>query len=360
LPPGVADALSMPVPGAAAGGWRPLSFAVDETWRAWLKLAPIVIGFVLARRLHAVARLRVVAFLLALAVLEALWGLAQVAGGAESALRPFGADVVAAATGSFANRNHYAALFVLLLPWCCWLATDGDRTAPRGRAPMRRHAVSVAGVLALSIGFAAVAASRSRAGAAIAVLQFVVMAASAIRREPRTYVIAGLVIVTLALGALLASVASTPLMDRLAADPWRRERIEILHHGLQAATASLPLGTGPGTFAALYPAFETSETLHPFYVNRAHNEVIELGVEIGLLAPLLALVALAFLGRAFVDGWRAAAHGGQDAWRLPAATALLGLALHSMVDYPLRAPLVALIASTLVAMLAAEPAARGR
>jgi hypothetical protein len=354
LPPAVASMLSAHDVAASSGvAWRPLSIALDETWRAWLKLATVGVAFVVASRLHAGARARVLGCFIALALVESVWGIAQVAGGAGSALRPFGTDVVTAATGSFANRNHLAALIVAVSPWCCWAAIAGGSPDRADRA--RRRAASVAGVLAVSLGFAAVVASRSRAGIAIVVIGFVVMAAAALRREPRSNARAALAVITLVLGALLASVAATPLFDRLAADPWRRERIEILDHGVQAATAYLPLGAGPGTFAAAYPAFETRETLHPFFVNRAHNELIELTVEVGLFAPLLALLVLVLAGRAFIDGWRAAVGGGPDAWRLPAATALLGLGLHSMVDYPLRAPLVALLASTLLGMLVAAP-----
>ena len=49
----------------------------------------------------------------------------------------------------------------------------------------------------------------------------------------------------------------------------------------------MPLGAGLGTFVPVYAMFEKPEKLSLFYVNRAHNDVLELWLETGVLGLIL-------------------------------------------------------------------------
>ena len=98
------------------------------------------------------------------------------------------------------------------------------------------------------------------------------------------------------------------------------------------------LGWGPGRFAAVYPAFQrASLRSHPPAIavtdltNHPHNDYLLLSVEAGLvgLAALLVLLALV-LRHAVARGARREA--------APLAAALVALAVHGVVDVPLRLP----------------------
>ena len=57
----------------------------------------------------------------------------------------------------------------------------------------------------------------------------------------------------------------------------------------------MPLGSGLGTFVPVYAMFEKPEDAQDTYVNRAHNEILEIWLETGMLG--LALIVV------FVSGW---------------------------------------------------------
>ena len=44
----------------------------------------------------------------------------------------------------------------------------------------------------------------------------------------------------------------------------------------------MPVGAGLGTFVPVYAMFEKPEQVSLFYVNRAHNDVLELWLETGV------------------------------------------------------------------------------
>ena len=107
-----------------------------------------------------------------------------------------------------------------------------------------------------------------------------------------------------------------------------------------AALRMLPFGGGLGTFSAVYPGFEDARIVSATFANHAHNDLIELFMDTGLLGAALVVAfgwwwtrtALAILRMTERDAWREAAL---------AVTALL--LLHELVDYPLRTPALAVL-----------------
>lgn len=75
-------------------------------------------------------------------------------------------------------------------------------------------------------------------------------------------------------------------------------RLEVAGGSLKASASYLPFGSGPGTFCLAFQKFRSADTPTPEYMNSAHNDFLQLLVEIG---PLGALLWLAIL----YQGWMA-------------------------------------------------------
>ena len=108
-----------------------------------------------------------------------------------------------------------------------------------------------------------------------------------------------------------------------------------------AAKAFWPLGSGMGTFVPVYGIFEQPEDVHlNFYVNHAHNDLLEVWLEAGVAGlAFIGAFVLWLLRRIYVLWWRNASTGFRETDLLlarAASIAVLLLLMHSLVDYPLR------------------------
>jgi hypothetical protein len=112
----------------------------------------------------------------------------------------------------------------------------------------------------------------------------------------------------------------------------------------QAIVALWPMGSGMGSFGAVFAQFVAPE-LGNFFINAAHNDYLELLMEGGALVvpPVLALVWLvgqrvAQLARARPAGWASA-----ERWAVACGVGVLVQMLHAWVDYPWQIPANAML-----------------
>ncbi len=102
-------------------------------------------------------------------------------------------------------------------------------------------------------------------------------------------------------------------------------------------------GSGAGTFSEVFPYYQPSDI--PGFFRHAHNEYFQILAEFGLVGTVLlgsTLVMMWFLpavrGRSYFDLGR---------WgRYCLSLALLGVALHSLVDFRLRAPVICMLVAS--------------
>ncbi|UXI70701.1 O-antigen ligase family protein [Tahibacter amnicola] len=333
----------------------PLSLATDETWRAWLKCVPVVAVFVATCRLPGEQRTAVIIGLVALATLQALWGLAQLQGGADGPLRLFGPADLYSATGAFANRNHLASLIVMSLPVLCVLAARGTA----GDADVHVLAWRWLYALALLVCLSGLVASRSRAGISLGFLAVLLTAGWLALARQRHRGLLSIALSLLVLVAVVSQYAWMHALERFTEDGFADGRFTLLGRGWRAALAMFPFGSGPGTFADIFATFETVASLKPYYVNRAHNDLVELTFEIGILGPLLYLAVAGGVGYALWRYWRRNVSDGFRALQWPCALGLALFLLHGLVDFPARAPLAAMVAAVLAGLLTRPPPAPG-
>jgi exopolysaccharide production protein ExoQ len=331
----------------AGSSWRPISVAPYQTLASALSLIPPGVMLYFAYRLSPADRTRLVAVAAGLALLSAVIGVIQVASGSADWPRFYQYSNVGRATGFQDNRNGTADIFLIGL-----LAIFAFAAAHRtllDSALAKAMAVATAAFLCLSVVL-----TGSRTGTAL-VLICLVFAVLIVR--PRVRLTRNLLIATAGCIAILGVVGYS-LRDNSALNrTWSRfenvadTRPRIWEDTRFAVGQYWPLGAGIGTFTTVFPTSERLEGVHSSVTNRAHQDYLEFALETGIVGMILLVGAFLALGyRIFTiihhaRDRLAAIHG------LFAVGAVTILALHSLVDYPMRSMSLSVMAAFSLALL---------
>ena len=332
----------------AQAGWMPFSLDPRRTLLAAsalvTPLAVLCVGWSLPRD-----RLIDLGWgVVALGLVTVLLGAAQLGGGGEGATLYGTRRPGEMLLGTFKNRNP-AGLFLTFT-----LGLAALLPAPRPHPAVLPVRLAICALLLL-----AVALTQSRTAlvlAAIPVLLGVLRALATLMPEragARAAMIGlgAVVLVGLGTGALVVAAPGRigATLERFEAkdDPRRF----IWDDAVYTAQRHWPAGAGIGTFDTLSQVDESLENLTLRRAGRAHNDYIEITIEAG--APGLALAALwlALVGRL---SWRA--RGTPGRWTAWAGSAfLLGIALQSITDYPLRNQTILALAGLALLLLIRIP-----
>jgi O-antigen ligase len=295
-------------------------------------------------------RMAVVGVMVAMAGVSLVIGAGQIAGGDSDALR-FYARGQGFLTGF--QANHSATADVLLIAMVGALAAIRDYADfhPVSRFTPGYRLVTSAGVVAMfTIG---VVLTGSRGGMLLLPLAWAacLMLVWPLLRVPnRTILLAGAaVLVAIVAGIILSGKGLTgQAVDRFAQSSELRP--QIWASTMFVVKQYFPWGAGMGNFMAVFAAAEPLETVSSAVVNRAHNDYLELLVEGGVFGAM-ALTGLSWtLAGLARKAWQKAPAGSR-AQVVFSLTALAVIALHSIVDYPLRSMSLAYVAATAVALL---------
>ncbi|TDX67242.1 O-antigen ligase [Methylosinus sp. sav-2] len=317
--------------------WLGLSVAPWATSISLLALtAPIAI-FLGVLSCHADERRRLMLLATCIGVATVLLEVMQIVQGQKSALRfHSGVDV-----GLFVNRNHTAAFLYSLTPLAAYALE---------RYLSRRSAYGVLAVFALLMLFTLglmMTGSRSALlfGLVSAALTYALILGDRLGgaragKAAIYFVIAPALIVT---GLLAPYFGLTQIIDRfMGADIAADARWKVFRVSFETMQAFFPLGSGLGTFDRVYPLFEPTSMIVPAIVNHAHNDILELAMELGLVGILLVLCWLAATLIAALRNFRES-----DATLRKerfAALIVVGLLFaHSTIDYPMRTSALAAV-----------------
>lgn len=320
--------------------WRPLSLTPDLTLNAILGLLPATAAGVAACYLDFRSRTWLAYGVVALAIASAGLGFLQSNAGGDAFhfYRQSSAD---SPVGLFANRNHQAALLACALPLVGAMA--GMRV--RDGVDLRKT-LAVALAVAIMLLFALVSTG-SRMGLLLAAIGIVgalgCFRASGHRllprRRPARFWMSGIVVASVALvgfatlrGGAIARLAAT---DRIS-----ETRVAMFPPLLVTLRAFMPVGAGFGSFNAVYRQFEPSSLLSTIYMNQAHDEPLQLAIEGGVPALVLLLLFLLWWGKTGLRVIMATPPGRRRTLALAAMTSTAILMASSLVDYPLRTPLL--------------------
>jgi O-antigen ligase len=341
LPPGLWEAL----PGragiaadlASAGvprSWHAHTLDPDAGRRALLALLPGGIFFAIARQSGERVLLAVVWLLLVLGLVSVLLGLAQVASGPESALRLHAFHNRVGALGIFSYRNAHASFLLLLVP-----LAFAEALAPfPGRQAASRRLLAM---VLLPVFVLGLALTFSRAALALGVVALGACAALAMSlRPPRAWGGRRLVgIVILGGFAIAAHFALPGFAERQSEGLFDASRLALYAEVLQSARDYWPAGAGLGAFEQAFQPAPRNVALVGAYTNHAHNDWLELIVDLGLPGVLLAAAGLLAFAVATARAWRqprvGPAPAGLALARAASVSILLAL-LHATFDYTLR------------------------
>ena len=127
----------------------------------------------------------------------------------------------------------------------------------------------------------------------------------------------------------------------------------IIWHGtLDMIKANFLIGTGPGTFAHIFPQFQPPGSTARFY--QVHNDYLHFLAELGVFfVPLLGWMLFAVLNA----GRKKMRSSSRQVWgiTLGAMTGIIAILLHSLVDFNLHIPANAILFAVLAALVVAGP-----
>lgn len=330
-----------------ADAWRPLSLSPAGTWNALFSLMVPAAAILLYGALDPADRSIVIRLWLGFALASALLAIAQVLGNPEGPLYFYAITNSGEAVGLMANANHQAVLLVAAIPLAAYWYSRRDR---------RKAAYPLRGALMAGLFLFVVVLTASRAGLALAVPATIIAFALLLRATiaglgdrrasgpgkrplPRGMVLGGAAAATLAVagaGVLaLASRASglAAVVTTSAQDEMRFKALPTLFGILEKVWL---LGTGAGSFDKVYKMFEPVSALSRYYLNHAHNDVLEVLIDHGVAGLVAMLLVAAWTIRSAAQLWQIRELTSLD--RAALVFPLVALGVSTLVDYPLRVP----------------------
>ena len=257
--------------------------------------------------------------------------------------------IMAAASSTFYNPNHFAGYLAMALPVCLGMFLIGLRESQK----------VLTGVFTLLI-LLAIVFSLARGGwisscFGVAFMGVVLLLSS--RRNP----ISRKVLLIIAGGLFLIGVVflfSTPAVEesvtlkKAPEDKNLQGRIVVWRRTLQMIADYPLLGSGPGTYATIFTQYQPPGILHRYYM--AHNDYLHFVSETGLLV-LVIMGWLTIIVYRF--GLKKLAHPSRlvRASTLGALSGISALLLYSVSDFNLHIPANAVLFSVLAAIVVSPP-----
>lgn len=343
---------------------RPLTLSSSRTLNSLMSLCvPLATVLIIAVQGEQ-ARDRILTVLAIAAVVSALWAIAQVAGPDRGPLYTYALTNNGFPVGPFSNRNHLALLLAILLVLTGYFARrwilDGT---------MRPFFAAVMGGGALVV-LALVLVAGSRAGLVLAITALAMAAWLALggyrqahgnpSRKAKLVIFAAVSVVVVSLIGMTLANSQALTLERLSTnDAFTDVRAERLPLIVQMLRQHWLFGIGFGAFESVFKGYETVDVLTPFIFNQAHNDWLQFVIEGGLPAAALLAFAVVWLVRQVLRVARSPKlHFNASGFVACSILVLTGLA--SVVDYPLRTPIMMFICATAFTLLAQRAASYKR
>lgn len=254
--------------------------------------------------------------------------------------------------GPYVNHNHYAGLMEMLIP-IPLIVSLTRMAAPKVRAVAAASAAVMVGTIFLS---------GSRGGMLAIMAELVILSALLVRQKRGLRTAIGIGFFLAIIASLLIWVGGAQLSERIdSVGPGHTElsgdiRADIDRDALHMFLKRPIMGWGLGGFPIVYPQFRTFYT--NFFINEAHDDYLQLLVEMGLLGFGTMVWFLVILYRSAVKkigNWAGDISG---AMTLACLLGMSGILIHSAVDFNLQIPANAALFYVMATVAASEPFAK--
>lgn len=235
--------------------------------------------------------------------------------------------------GPYVNHNHYAGLMELLVPIplvisLSRLAAEKTRIAAGAAAAIMTGTIFLSG---------------SRGGMLAVFAELAIFGVILLRQKRSARIALGIATFAAVLVSLLVWLGGKELTAKVGSisQEARGEisggmRLSIYKDGIRMFGHRPVLGWGLGTFPVVYPQFRSFYT--NFFVNEAHNDYVQLLAEMGTLGFGTMVWFLAVMyrhARRKIAKWPDEVTG---AATLACSLGVIGILLHSLVDFNLQIP----------------------
>ncbi|MFD3322612.1 O-antigen ligase family protein [Alteromonas macleodii] len=328
--------------------WLPLSFDVGQSDVIFFKsLAYCFLFFITLTLVNTGKRLRYILIVMSAAgVFQAIYGSLEVLSGLQYSL-VFKLPVSHIATGSFVYKNHYANFLLLCLSAAIgyMIASLRVRSGSSPRERLRRIvrfwlSNKVLFRIGIIIMVIALVMSRSRMGnSAFFIAMTITATIGLIYFKPRQKSYVVLFISMLVIDILIVSslFGLKQVQQRLEQTNLTQEsRDEVVTDALPLLSQYGVIGTGGGTFYTVYPQVQ-SESIQHFY-DHAHNEYLQFAIEFGIVGAAIIAMLVLLCAKSALSAIRHRRHPLPRGTAFATVMAVIGMALHSTVDFPLQAP----------------------
>ena len=328
--------------------WLSLSFDVGQSKVVLLKsIAYLFIFFSVLVIVNSTHRLKIVlAAICATGIFQAIYGSLEVLSGLETSLI-FHKEVSNIATGTFVYKNHFANYLVLTLSAAIGYlvaslptarsSTNRDKLRTLVRFWLSNKLLFRIGVILMVI---ALVMSRSRMGNTAFFVSLTITATLGLlhfkprRKSYIAFFMSMLVIDILILSSLFGL---EKVQQRIENTSFSQEsRDEVVNNTLPLIRENVLFGSGGGTFYALFPQNQP-ESIQHFY-DHAHNEYIQFILEFGVIGSLAIAILTLMCLACSINAMKTRRHPTTRGAAFAAVMAILGMLIHSTVDFPLQAP----------------------
>ena len=310
-----------------------------RTISTFLSLLPIIGIFITIFHLTRQQIITLVYLFLGIATFQSALGLIQYGSEANWAFWWGIEDNNNNATGTYPNRDHFAALMEIALPLAIGLLSYNFGNSNRENNDEDKYEKLInQSLIFLFITLLLILGgvfSRSRAGVML-IITGVFLSALIFSRHigGKQSVGINVILITIALG-ISTSIGLVPVLNRFANDPMEDSRWQIFEAVWSGVKAFYPVGSGPGTFQPVFLAFQPPELLQ--FINHAHNDYLELVFETGIFG----LILLGLLLVLYINGWinlKSNCWGRFHFIQAAAGISILLMALHGFMDFNFHTP----------------------
>jgi O-antigen ligase len=315
------------------------------------------------------AKKQLVYSLVALGAFEAFYGLVQYLTGWQHIFAYVKKYYLEEATGTYINRNHFAGLLEMTLPFTVALALRlagklrgvAERSDAKARQLLSaRELLPFVFLVFLAVAmFTALVFSRSRMGIISAFVSllaiFALAGSSSLSKRSRAAVA---MLFLLGVAGMVLWVGSDPVVTRFETlgrenTETGQNRISIWRDTLALIRQHPVLGTGLGTFSVAYTSVQS--VFLNLLVEHAHCDYLEVVSELGLPGGVLVFASIFWILARAVQRYRKTEDRFEAAVCLGCIGSIAAILVHSLADFNLYIP-----ANTLVFTVTLALAWKGR